>query len=211
VFISQGDPVKFGLVASLGRPGGLATGLSLLAVDLLSKRLEVLRQLTAARIGFLINPKGAEGNAQRAELLEIAGVLGREVVFVEASTPAEIEATFLSLPHIGIGALLVSTDAFFFTQRERLTKLAASSGTPTVYDRREFITGGGLLSYGADYRYAFRQLGIYTGKVLKGARPADLPVEQSSRVELVINLKTANTLGLTIPPTLLARADEVIE
>jgi putative ABC transport system substrate-binding protein len=213
VFLSQGDPVAFGLVASLNRPGGNATGVSLLALDLLGKRLEIARQLAPAtgRIAMLFNPKGAEAELQGKELQDAARRVGQPIQRLDASTPGDLDAAFASLAELRAAALVVSTDSFLFSRRDRIIELAAQAAVPAIYDRREFAAAGGLMSYGPDYADAFRRLGIYTGKVLKGAKPADLPVEQSTKVELVINLKTAKSLGLTLPLPLLGRADEVIE
>jgi len=213
VFLSQDDPVKFGLVASLNRPGGTATGIALLATDLLSKRLEFVRQLasTAAPIAVLVNPKSAEVEPQIKEVQEAARSVGQPIEFLNASTASEIDAAFAALAGLRAGALIVSTDAYLFSQRDRIAALAARHAVPAIYDRREFAAAGGLMSYGTHAADAFRQLGLYAGKILKGAKPADLPVEQVARFELVINLKTAKALGLSLPPTLLALADEVIE
>ncbi|HEX8164891.1 MAG TPA: ABC transporter substrate-binding protein [Beijerinckiaceae bacterium] len=213
VVLSQGDPVAFGLAASLSRPGGNVTGVSLLAVDLLGKRLEIARQIVpdASAIAVLFNPKSAEADAQQHELKEAARRLSHPIRFLDAGTPGEIEAAFAEVARLRPGALIVSTDAFLFSRRDRIVDLAARVGVPAIYDRREFAAEGGLLSYGADYAHAFRRLGVYTGKVLKGASPAELPIEQSAKVELIINLKTARSLGLTLPLPLLGRADEVIE
>jgi putative tryptophan/tyrosine transport system substrate-binding protein len=205
--------VAFELVASLNRPGGNATGVSLLTLDLLGKRLEIARQFapTTGPIAILFNPKGAEAETQATELQEAARRLVQPIRLLDASTPGEIDAAFAALAEFPAAALIVSTDGFLFSRRERIVELAARRAVPAIYDRRAFVAAGGLMSYGADYADAFRRLGAYTGKILKGAKPADLPVEQSTKVELVINLKTAKSLGLTLPLPLLGRADEVIE
>jgi putative ABC transport system substrate-binding protein len=213
VFFVGGDPVKLGLVASLNRPGGNLTGVSLLLGLLGAKRLELLRELVplAAMIGVLINPTNPSAKAYATDAREAARALGLQIHILNASTEGEIETTFATLAHLRVGALLVSTDAFFFGHREKLVALAAHHGVPAIYDTRGFAMLGGLLSYGPSFEDAFYQSGIYTGRILKGEKAADLPVVQPTRFEFVINLKTAKALGLEVPPSLLARADEVIE
>jgi ABC-type uncharacterized transport system substrate-binding protein len=213
VFLSQGDPVQFGLVASLSRPGGNATGVALLASDLLAKRLDLARKLAPASrpIAMLINPKATEAEPQVKEAEETARRSGHPIVTLKASDPDEIHLAFEHLKAQGAGTLVVSTDAFLFGQRDRITALAIRHGVPAIYDRREFAIAGGLVSYGTHYADAYRRMGSYTGKILKGAKPADLPVEQTARFELVINLKTAKIIGIDLAPTVLALADEVIE
>jgi putative ABC transport system substrate-binding protein len=213
VFTVGGDPVKLGLVASLNRPGGNLTGVSLLLGLLGAKRLELLRELVplAAKIGVLINPTNPSAKTYATDAREAARALGSQIHLLNASTEDEIETTFGTLAHLRIGALLVSTDAFFIGRREQLVALAAHHGVPAIYEYRGFAIAGGLMSYGPSFEDAYHQSGIYTGRILKGEKPADLPVVQPARFELVINLRTANALGLTVPPTLLARADEVIE
>jgi putative ABC transport system substrate-binding protein len=213
VFLSQGDPVKFGLVENLSRPGGNATGVAVLASDLLAKRLDLVRQLAraASPIAVIINPKAAEAEPQVKEVEEAARNVGQRIVILNASDADEIHAAFEKIKDMGAGALIVSTDAYLFGQRDRISALAIRHALPAMYDRREFAVGGGLMTYGTHYADAYRRMGGYTGKVLKGAKPADLPVEQAARFELVINLKTAKIIGLNLPPALLALADEVIE
>jgi ABC-type uncharacterized transport system substrate-binding protein len=209
VFTVGGDPVKLGLVASLNRPGGNLTGVSLLLGLLGAKRLELLRELVplAAMIGVLINPTNPSAEAYR----EAARALGSQIHILNASTEGEIEATFATLAHLRVGALLVSTDAFFIGRREKLVALAAHYGVPSIYEWRGFAMAGGLMSYGPSFEDAYHQSGIYSGRILKGEKPADLPVVQPTRFELVINLRSAKALGLDVPAALVARADEVIE
>lgn len=214
VFISGGDPVKYGLVASLNRPGGNATGISVLSADLTAKRLEVLRELVpnAKAVGLLVNPKGQTSESQIKMTLSAVGAqFGLEVTVLNASTPAEIDRAFASLAERRVDALLLGSDPFFDDRRDQLTALAARLAIPAVFDTRSYTEAGGLASYGPDYAVAYREAGAYAGRILHGAKPADLPVMQSSKIELVINFKTAKTLGLTVPQSLLARADEVIE
>jgi putative tryptophan/tyrosine transport system substrate-binding protein len=213
VFVIGGDPVKFGLVASINRPGGNVTGVSFLANSLVAKQLDVLRELVPAAIvmGFLINPNNpnAESDTKNAQLA--AETLGRKLVVVSAHTDDEVAGAFALLIQNRANALLVSADPLFNASRERVVALARGHALPTMYNAREYALAGGLLSYGPDQADAYRQAGIQVGRILKGEKPADLPVVQPTRFELVINLKTAKALGLSVPPTLLARADEVIE
>jgi putative ABC transport system substrate-binding protein len=211
VFAGGGDPVALGLVASLNHPGGNATGVTNLAGEVNSKRFQMLRELVpgAYILGVLADPNTPEGDV--SDILEIARTNGQEIVIVKASTQQELDAAFETLARKRIGALFVGASAYFNTQRNRLVSLTARQGLPTSYDRREFPVAGGLISYGTNLREAYRQLGIYTGRVLKGEKPANLPVIQSVKFELVINLRTARALGLSIPDKLLALADEVIE
>ena len=213
VFLSQGDPMQFGLVASLSRPGGNATGVAVLASDVLTKRLDLARTVAPAStpIALLINPKATEAESQVKEAEEAARRSGHPMLTFNASDPDEIHLAFEQLKVQAVGSLVVSTDAFLFGQRDRITALAIRHGVPAIYDRREFAVAGGLVSYGTHYADAYRRMGSYTGKILKGAKPADLPVEQTARFELVINLKTAKIIGIDLAPTVLALADEVIE
>ena len=213
VFMGADDPVKFGLVASLNRPGGNATGLNVLTSELTGKRLELARELVPAGavVAVLINPKSPEAEPQLRDVQTAARAIGQQIHILNASTERDVDTAFATLVQQLDGALLVTNDAFFHDQREQLVELAARHAVPTIYDRREYAAAGGLISYGTHYVGAFRQLGIYTARILNGTKPADLPVEQSAKFELVINLKTAKVLGLEVPPTLLARADEVIE
>ena len=207
------DPVQIGLVASLNRPGGNATGLAGLAVEVAAKRLEVLHELlrTSAAVALLVNPNNPVTEPETKGVRDAARSLGLQLHVLDASTEGEIDAAFGTLIELRAGALLVSVDSFLTNQRDQIVALAARHAVPAIYGVREFAAAGGLMSYGTDLADRFRQVGIYAGKILKGAKPADLPVQQVARVEFVINLKTAKTLGLTFPITLLGRADEVIE
>jgi putative ABC transport system substrate-binding protein len=214
VFVGGGDPVEVGLVASLNRPGGNVTGAAILTTSLTAKRLELLHRLVpeATSIGFLINPTNtAVTKAETMEAETAARTLGVRLVPLNASTLGEIEAVFENLAAQQIGALLTGGDPFWTFQRVRLAALTARYAVPAIYAVREIIDAGGLMSYGASISDAYRLAGTYAGRILKGEKPADLPVQQSTRIEMVINLKTAKALGLTIPETLLATADEVIQ
>jgi putative ABC transport system substrate-binding protein len=214
VFNIGNDPVESGLVASLNQPGGNITGIFNLAVTLVAKRLELLRELmpSVAAIAVLSNPSNASySEPELAEIQKAAGSLGLPLQILNASTVREIDKAFGALTQVRAGALLISAESFFVSRREQLVALAARHAMPTMYSQREFATIGGLISYGHSATDIYRQIGIYTGRILKGDKPADLPVQQATKVELVINLKTANALGLTVPITLLGRADEVIE
>jgi putative ABC transport system substrate-binding protein len=213
VFLAGDDPVKFSLVASLNRPGGMATGVAWLTSEIFAKRLDLVRVLVpAARaIGVLVNSKSPEVAPQLEDIETAARTLGRPLRIGQASNDAEFEPAFTNLVAGGVDALVVSNDAFFNGRRERIIALAERHRLPTLYDRREYSVSGGLMSYGTSYAAAYREIGLYAGRILKGTKPADLPIEQATRFELVINLKAANALGLTIPDSLLALADEVIE
>jgi putative tryptophan/tyrosine transport system substrate-binding protein len=213
VFISAADPVSTGLVASLSRPGGNVTGVSLLASALDAKKLGLLRDLApkVSAVGELVNPNYPSAKSQSDEFLEAAGRLGVRPVVLSVSTEGEVDAAFASLARQGIGALLVATDPFLVSRREQLAALAARYHLPAIYPQREIVAAGGLISYGPHFADGYRQAGVYVGRVLKGEKPADLPVLQPTRFELVINLKTAKALGLEVPDRLLAIADEVIE
>ena len=213
VFASAADPVTAGIVASINRPGGNVTGVTMLGVALEAKRLGLLNEIVpgTASIGVLMNPNYQDANLQLRQLQEAAGVIKRQINIVRASTDAEIDAAFSSVAQQGAVALLVTEDPFLGSRNEQLVALAARYKLPAIYYNRTFAKVGGLVSYGTDFADGFRQAGIYAGKILKGASPADLPVMQPTKFELVINLKTAKALGLQLPPTLLARADEVIE
>jgi putative tryptophan/tyrosine transport system substrate-binding protein len=213
VFVSATDPVAMGLVASLNRPGGNVTGVSLIGVALEAKRLELLHQLApaAATLGALINPEYPGAEIQARGVHQAAASLGVKLVILNAVAKLDIDAAFATLARDDIRALLVAQDPFLVGQREKIAALAARSGIPVVYPLREAVAAGGLISYGADFVDGYRQAGTYVGRILKGAKPGDLPVLQPTKFALVINLKTAKALGLTIPPTLLATADEVIE
>jgi putative ABC transport system substrate-binding protein len=213
VIVSGSDPVKAGLVASFNRPGGNVTGASFVATELEAKRLEILRDVvpTAAMIGVLINPTNPAAESRSKDLQAAARTLERNIHILNASSESDLETAFASLIEQRAGALLVSTDSFFTSQRDRLVALAARHALPTIYAWREFVEAGGLVSYGPSINEVYRQAGIYTGRILKGEKPADLPFLRPTKFELVINLKTAAALGLTIPSLTLARADEVIE
>ena len=213
VFSATDDPVKLGLVASLARPGGNATGVYFFFSDLAAKHLGLLRELVpaAARIGLLINPKN--GNAERVarDVAAAASAMGVHIEFAQASDGRAIEAAFAMLVRNKADALLVAADPFFYTRRLQLATLATRHAIPAVYNAREVAEIGGLMSYGTSLTEVYRQIGAYVGRILKGDKPADLPVVQSIKFELVINLITAKALDLEVPSTLLARADEVIE
>jgi putative tryptophan/tyrosine transport system substrate-binding protein len=213
VFIAGTDPVRQGLVASLARAGGNLTGVSLLTRELHPKRLELLSELVpqAKVIALLVNPTIQANERMMPAMQEAAQAKGVQLLVLKASTESEINGAFASLVHRQAGALIVSSDAFFFSRREQIVALASDLSVPAIYEARDFATAGGLISYGASLTAIYRQAGIYTGKILKGAKPADLPVLQPTTFELVINRKTAKALGLTIPPSILSRADEVIE
>jgi len=213
VFASGGDPVKAGVVASLNRPGGNVTGVNVIFTALVPKQVELLHELVpqAATISALVNPNYPDVDLQRRELQEAARVIKQQIHVVSAGAERDIDAAFRTLVQQKTDALLVANDPFFVSRRDQIAALAARHAIPAIYSEREYTVAGGLMSYGASLRDAFRQVGIYAGRILKGAKPADLPVEQPTRFELVINLKTAKALGLTIPPSLLQRADQVIE
>ncbi|MBI3708376.1 MAG: ABC transporter substrate-binding protein [Proteobacteria bacterium] len=216
VFYTGADPVQAGLVVSFRRPGGNATGVYVFSGVLAPKRLELLREMIpkVAVIAFLVrstNTTNTGAEAQSKELEEAARAIGVQLFVAKAGTENEIDLAFASIVQRGADALLVGADVFFTARRDRLVALAARHAIPTIYALPEFAEAGGLMSYGADRKDAFHQAGIYTGRILKGERPADLPVMQSTKFELVINLKAAKALGLTVPRELLLRADEVIE
>ena len=209
IVFSAGDPVADGLVANLARPGGNLTGFSGIFVELDSKRLELLSELLpqAKVIALLVNPN----SPIIRDLQEAARATGVQLSVLKASTESEIDAAFASFVQLRAGGLVAGSDSFFNSRREQLVALASRNAVPAIYQGREFVTAGGLISYGASLTASYRQVGIYAGRILNGAKPADLPVQQPTKFELVINLKTSKTLGLTVPPSLLARADEVIE
>ncbi len=213
VFDTAGDPVKLGLVASLNRPGRNLTGVTVLNSELVSKRLGLLHDLipTATIIGLLVNPTDPRAETQTRDMQEAAHSLGLQIHILNASTEREIDTAFAGLVQLRADALIVGTGDLFFNRPQHLAALAARQRVPAIYQLRDFAVAGGLISYGASLTDAYRLDGIYTGRVLKGEKPADLPVVQPTKFELVINLKTANALGLAIPPGVLAIADEVIE
>jgi putative tryptophan/tyrosine transport system substrate-binding protein len=213
VFIVGGDPIKFGLVTSLARPGGNITGVSILSGPLTAKRLELLRELVpqASVIACLVNPNSPEAESQLTDIRAAARTLGEEILVLNASSEDELDTAFATLVKHRAGGLFVGNDALFVLRREQLVTLSAQHAIPAVYFLREFAAVGGLMSYGNSLADAYRQVGIYIGRILRGTKPADLPVQQAVKIELVINLATAKALGLEVPPTLLARADEVIE
>ncbi|HKN11254.1 MAG TPA: ABC transporter substrate-binding protein [Pseudomonadota bacterium] len=214
VFEVAEDPVKLGLVVSLARPEGNATGINFFSGELAAKRLELLRELVpgAARVAVLVNPANAANTEITLKDVEVAaGSMGLQIQVVRASTPPEIDAAFATIVRERPNALFVGQDGFFNSRRVQLTHLASRHALPATYGGRDFAVAGGLMSYGSNIADAYRQVGSYTGRILKGAKPADLPVVQPSKFELVINHQTARLLGLTVPPTLLATADEVIE
>src|SRR6202047_4814796 len=214
VFFVGTDPVKVGLVASLAQPGGNITGITVLNVELIAKSLELMHNLMppGTTIAVLVNPANIPHNAtERAVVQDAARVLDPRVVILSASSPSEIESAFATLVHERLGALAVSGEHFFLTHRNLLVKLAANHAVPTIYPYREFVLAGGLMSYGTHFSDAFHRIGVNTGRIRKGEKPAALPVQQVTKIELAINLKTAKALGLTFPLPLLGRADEVIE
>jgi putative ABC transport system substrate-binding protein len=213
VFTVDTDPVADGLVASLALPGGNATGFTNLAVELVPKRLDLLCELVpqARVIALLVNPNNPYTEPMTRDVHEAARVKGVQLPILKAGIDSEIDAAFATLASLHADALLVGDDTFFTSRREQIAHLAARHAVPAIYQFREFAAVGGLISYGSSLTAVTRLVGVYAGRILKGEKPADLPVQQPTRFELVINLKTAEALGLTVPQTLLARADEVIE
>ena len=211
VFAISEDPIGLGLVASIARPGGNATGINFLTTELTAKRLQLLRELVpaATRVAVLVNPNNPNAEATLREVAAAGRAMGMEIAAFKASTSREIDAAFASLdrPH----ALFVGGDGFFVSRRVQLTSLANRHGIPAIFSPRDFAEAGGLITYGSDILDSYRQVGVYSGRILKGARPADLPVVQSTKFELVINAQIARMLGITVPATLLASANEVIE
>jgi putative tryptophan/tyrosine transport system substrate-binding protein len=214
VFDTNDDPIKLGLVATFNQPGGNATGVSFFTSSLDAKRLELLRDLLGSKmaaIGVLVDPINPNKTSVLAEIATAARSRRLSYKVLEADTEPTLTTAFAGFTHSHVDAVLVTTDAYFTESRDRIVALAASNAVPTVYGRSEFAAAGGLISYGESLSEAYRQMGIYVAKILKGAKPTDLPVMQLTKFQLVINLKTAKTLGLVIPQSLLARADEVIE
>jgi ABC-type uncharacterized transport system substrate-binding protein len=212
VFIAN-DPVRIGLVASLNRPGGNATGVNVFLQEMEGKRFGLLREIvpTASLIAVLLNPQGADVDVQRRDIDEAARAVGQPIYLLNASSERDIHAAFETLARLKPGGLLVGANPFFNSRREQIVTLTGHYRIPAIHEVREFAVAGGLMSYGTNLPDAYRQVGIYTARILNGEKPADLPVMQATRFEFVINLKTATALGLEVPPALLARADEVIE
>jgi putative ABC transport system substrate-binding protein len=213
VFTTASDPVKLGLVASLNRPGGNVTGVSFLATQLVAKRLELAAQLVPndVIIGFMGRPREPRYAADRKFIESAAAAVGRKITFVDVADERELESAFATAKREHLGVLIPMNDPFFNSHRGAIIALAARHSLPTIYESREPVVDGGFMSYGTSIRGAYRQAGVYAGRILKGEKPSDLPVIQSTRFEIVINLKTAKTLGLTVPRNLLVAADEVIE
>jgi putative tryptophan/tyrosine transport system substrate-binding protein len=213
VFVTGGDPIIDGLVASLSRPGGNVTGVSFLSAAVLTKRLELLRQLVPkeAAIAVLVNLAFPQAEREQRAVQAAAHAIGQELIVVEANSDREVEAAFATFAQHAAGALFVGSGGFLLSQRERLIALAARNRIPASYVSRDFVAAGGLMSYGTSFTDAYRWAGIYASRILKGEKPSDLPVQQSTRFEFVLNLRTAKALGLRMPDKLLALADEVIE
>jgi putative ABC transport system substrate-binding protein len=214
VFSVAEDPVKLGLVASLARPGGNATGINFFAAETVAKRLGLLHQLVpkAARVAVLVNPANATtAQTTLQEVQDAAHVVGLQIIILNASTSREIDAAFATFGRERPDALFVGGDAFYTSRRAQFVTLAARDRVPAAYSVRDFVVAGGLMSYGSELAGRYRQVGVYTGNILKGAKPADLPVMQSTKFEFILNLQTARLLGLTVPETVLATADEVIQ
>jgi ABC-type uncharacterized transport system substrate-binding protein len=213
VFTTGSDPVEFGLVASLGHPGGNATGVTFFTVDLVAKRMELLDELVpkATEIALISNPNNPYADTEVRMVQEVARSFGQQLYVLKAGTAEDIDVAFAAAVRLRAGALIIGSDPFFNARRDQFVALAAKNAMPAIFEVREFVLAGGLLSYGASISDAYRKAGIYTGKILKGAKPADLPVLQPTKFELVINLKTAKLLGITVPQSLLRRADQVIQ
>jgi putative tryptophan/tyrosine transport system substrate-binding protein len=213
VFFAGGDPVAAGLVASLNRPGGNLTGIAMLEADLEAKRLQLLRELIpdAALFGVLADPAAPTTPSIITALQAAARALGRQLVIVNARTESDLETAFATFSQQRVSAVLVGTGTLFAQRTEQLAALAARHALPAIFPYREYALAGGLMSYGSSIGYGYHQMGIYTGRILKGEKPADLPVQQITKIELTFNLKTAKALGLTVPQSILLSADEVIE
>jgi putative ABC transport system substrate-binding protein len=213
VFTANGDPVRNGLVASLNRPGGNATGITIFGAPVVTKRLQLLRELVpqVAAITYLMNPNNPNGTTEMATAEAAAASLGNKILVLRASSEGELDVAFATMAQQHCDALVVAADTYFISRRDQLASLAASHRIPAIYYLREFAEAGGLISYGNRLPDAYRQVGIYVGRILKGEKPADLPVQQATKFELVINLKTAKALGLTVPNSMQLLADEIIE
>ena len=213
VFVNGSDPVALGLVGSLKRPGGNLTGITFLTNTLGAKRLELLHELlpAARTIGILVNPNNSNTDAESSDMLTAANTMGLELHVEKASSATAIDIAFARLAKLRVEALVVAADAYYRSVKDQIVATATRLQIPTIYASREFVEAGGLMGYGTSISDAFRLTGIYAGRIVKGEKPADLPVQESVKVELIINLKTANSLGLVVPLTLLGRADEVIE
>jgi len=213
VFLVSSDPVQLGLVQSLNRPGGNATGSTNLGVEVGLKRLALVHELLPAAklVGLLVHPANPGAQGQISEYQSAARALGLELRVLRASSEDEIDSAFGNAAQFGVEAIVISPDSFFNTRSQRIATIALQMRMPTIYNEQSFATAGGLIAYGASFTDQWRLSGTYAGRILKGEKPADLPVQQSTKVELILNLKTARTLGLAIPPTLLATADQVIE
>jgi putative ABC transport system substrate-binding protein len=213
VFISGADPVQFGLVSSLSRPSGNLTGVAVLTSTLAPKLLDLLHEVvpSAPLVALLVNPKNPNAETDRQSVKSAADTTRQQILVLSASTESELDDAFAALGQQQVGSVLVQSDGFFNDRPQKIVALAARYAIPALYQWREFAVSGGLMSYGTDFADAYRQVGVYTGRVLNGAKPGDLPVQQSVKVQLVVNLKTAKTLNITFPLSLLARADEVIE
>ena len=213
VFALGSDPIEDGLVASMSRPGGNITGVSFFSNALIAKRLEMLRELVpkAALIAVLVNPNNARAERDTSDIQTAAAGMGQQVQVFRAGTPDDLDESFANMIRAGAGALLVTSDAYFLSRRQQLVVLAAKHAVPASFGQREFVAAGGLISYGSNFTDSHRQAGVYVGQILKGAKPADLPVVQPTKFDLLINLRTAKSLGLDIPAKVLALADDVIE
>jgi putative ABC transport system substrate-binding protein len=213
VFSTAGDPVQAGWVTSLNRPSGNLTGVTSLGVELGAKLVQVLREIvpTATAVALLLNPRNASAEVVLKETEAATHALGLQLHVLRASQEGEIDAAFASLTQLRAGALVIASDAFFTTRIPQLVGLTRRHAVPAIFTERQFAVAGGLMSYGSEFADVYRQVGVYVGRILKGDKPADLPVQQATKVELVINLKTAKALGLDVPAPLLTRADEVIE
>lgn len=213
VFASGGDPLKDGLVERLNRPGANVTGIVFFAGDVVAKRLERLRELLPGyrTIGMLVNPNSPDTEGERRDVQAAADAIGQKLIIVEVSTEADLEPAFAAMVRQGVAGLLAGSGAFIHSQRERLVSLAARHAIPTIYPEREFAEAGGLMSLGGSITQAYRQAGVYAGRILRGERPGELPVIRLSKVDFVLNMRTARTLKLTIPPALAFQADEIIE